>query len=80
MDDLVAALFCLPFLIAPLIVLIAIISNKIHARNPWRSSLNRESNDARCPAAICPSLEALSFSFREKRMTNKSARSMALER
>ncbi len=31
MDDLIAALLCLPFIIAPLILLIVIILNRIHS-------------------------------------------------
>jgi len=30
MDDLVAALLCLPFILAPLILLILILASKIH--------------------------------------------------
>ena len=44
MDDFVAALLCLPFIILPLIVLIAIISSKIRA-----SEMVKEVCTARCP-------------------------------
>jgi hypothetical protein len=36
MDDLIAALLCLSFVIAPLIVLIAMISSRIHSDNDCR--------------------------------------------